>query len=255
MIYKVAWFLPDRQTDTNQWPIDPSERPASHGGAGYMITLGQAEIDLIKRVNSDDPAYPWERKKQWCCHEEPGYLYVGNPDAESGWRWPMIVMGSGGVKQEKYNVVNVLDAKRGKRKIESIPVLDNYDHLSPRTHPHLFHRVIVTNPRGDWDSPVGVFWMPLFSPYGRKHPKGELTGSWIRSAYVGEPVGPVDVEPPPATHKVIVLRRTVLRQGPSDGTAKLSTANTGEVMTILEVRNGWGLTVRGWLNLEDAKSV
>ncbi len=254
MIYKVAWFLPDKQTDTNQWPIDPSSRPAAHGGASYMITLGAAEIDLIKRVNSDDPAYPWERKKQWCCHEEPGYLYVGNPDAESGWRWPMIVMGSGGVRREKYNVVNVLDAKRGKRKIETIPVLDNYGNLSPQTHPHLFHRVIVTNKTGDWDTPVGIFWMPLFSAIGRQHPRGELTGAWIRSAYVGDIFTAQPPEPPvepPALNTVIALRRTVLRQGPSESTAKMSVANTGDKFTILENRNGWGLTVRGWINLDD----
>jgi len=251
MLYRVAWFMPDDNPDTNQWPIDPSSRPAAHGGAGYMITLGALEIDLIRRVNSSDPDFTWERKKQWACHENAGYLYVGNKDGNS-WKWPMVIMGSGGINKQKYNVVDVTTSERGKRKINAIPVLMSYDHLSPETHPHLFHRVITTNNSGDWDTPVGVFYMPLFSAQGRRHPRGELTGAWIRSAYVGDALDTPPVDPP-SENQVIVIRRTVLRQGPSAGTNKLGVAKAGEVLIVLQTVNGWGLTTRGYVNLQDTK--
>ena len=252
-LYKIARFYPDNQSDTNQEPIDPSSRPASHGGAAYQIKLGQAEIDLIKRVNPGNAEHTAEQVWKWACHEEAGFLYVGDWHT-APWKWPMVIMGSGEVK---VNIVNVIGSERGKRKIETIPALANYDHLSPQTHPHLFHRVVVTNRTGDWDSPVGIFWMPLFSAIGRPHPRGELTGAWIRSAYVGDvftgqPPEP-PVEPPPATNVVIVLRRTVLRQGPSEASRKMDVAFTGDKFTIIEVRNGWGLTVKGWIDLDDTK--
>lgn len=252
-LYKVAGFLPDNQNDTNQWPIDPSSRPASHGGAAYQIKLGQAEIDLIKRVNPGNAEHSAEQAWKWACHEGAGFLYIGNWRS-APWKWPMVIMGSGA---DKVNIVNVIGSERGKRRIEMIPVLANYDHLSPQNHPHLFHRVVVTNRTGDWDSPVGIFWVPLFSAVGRPHPRGELTGAWIRSAYVGDvftgqPPEP-PVETPPALNTVIALRRTVLRQGPSESKSKMSVANTGDKFTILEIRNGWGLTVRGWISLDDTR--
>lgn len=252
-LYKVARFLPDGQSDTNQWPIDPSSRPASHGGAAYQIKLGQAEIDLIKRVNPGNAENSAEQVWKWACHEEAGFLYIGNWRS-APWKWPMVIMGSGEVK---INIVNIIGSERGKRKIEMIPVLANYDHLSPQTHPHLFHRVVVTNRTGDWDSPVGIFWMPLFSAQGRAHPKGELTGAWIRSAYVGDvfteqPPEP-PVEPPSQFKTVVAKRRTPYRQRPSAGSPSMGVvllANKSDLAFEFSP-SGWAHCAKGWLDPQD----
>ena len=257
---KIAIFPNDGNPDTNQWPINPSSRVSAPGGAQYPITIGAAEIELIKRENPFDGIYTADEKIQWAVRNQVGGIYYtpiyNDPPP---WDWPAVIMGS--KSNTEYNQVKTFESEKGKTRIDTIPKLDTYDSISRISHPWLFHRVWVTNRNGCYDSPKGVFWMPLFDAFNRRHPIGELTGMWIKNEYLGSEVSggvtpPPPPPPPPQTgYKVMAIRRTVLRQQPKKTSAKIDpVATIGEVFNTYDEVMGWGYTgERGWILLTDTK--
>ena len=257
-IRKVAIFPIDNNPDTNQWPIDPTEALFSHGGAEFTQALGPAEIELIKRVNSGD-VVPVEQKIKWAVRNIVGGIYYAK-EQQNGvdlppWWWASVIMGSG---VNKTNYVNTLEYAKGKARIETIPLLADYSAYSVETHRHLFHRIFVTNKSGCWDSPAGLFWMPLFDGRWRKLPALKYTGMWVKTSYLGAEVTsipPIEppTEPPPETNSLyIVLRRTVIRQRPNGNAPKVGLAFVGEVYAIDPIGN-WGKTSRGYINMDDVR--
>ena len=251
MLRKVAIFPDDSNPDTNQWPIDPTEKAASHGGAEFPVKLETPEIDLIKRVNPDNTA----EKLKWAVRNIVGGIYYAKEQGQSGedlppWYWAAVIMGSGPT-QDKTNIVNVLETWRGKSRIETIPLRDNYDMYSPQTHPHLFHRILVTNRRGCFDSPAGLFWMPLFEGKYRKRAALVYTGMWVRNIYLG---GEVDGTPPPVVNTATVLRRTVIRQLPTAASAKIDVLQAGARIEYIAVLGDWLQTSRGYVYRADTNA-
>lgn len=254
---KVAVFPNDNNPDTNQWPIDPNQRKATHGGANYPIGLGPAEIELIRRENPSDGTYSTDDKIQWAVRNIRGGIYYSAfPGDLAPWDWAAVIMGSKSTTE--YNSVMVLRSDKGKSEIAAIPVLPDYSSITRALFPWLFHRVWVTNRQGCFDSPKGVFWMPLFHAQGRPHPRGELTGMWIKNEYLGgtaELIPPVEPpEPPALEYWVIAIRRTVLRQGPSANTNKMGVLMPADgPRKVLQRIGDWGLTVGGWVLIRDTK--
>lgn len=254
MLRKIAIFPNDNNPDTNQWPIDPMPNPASHGGAEFPIELRPPEIDLIKRVNSDDPTHTVDEKIKWAVRNIVGGIYYAKQQSQTGedlppWYWAAVIMGSGPTA-DKTNIVNVLEVYRGKSRIETIPIRDNYDGYSPRTHPHLFHRILVTNRRGCFDSPAGLFWMPLFEGKYRRKPALRYSGMWVKNAYLG---GLVETVEPPATTLAAAIRRTVIRQKPSADAAKNGVLQAGEAVTVIAIVGDWAQIPQGYVNRNDIK--
>jgi hypothetical protein len=171
--------------DTNQRNVYLTPSWNNDAGADWPITLGQKEKELIYRVN---PGEFWnsrwistEEKMQWACKVDTiGYLYMAEGSRASNWKWWFIVMASRVNYPAQVNVVNVLRYSGAWADIETIPVLDNYDHLNPETQPWLFPQVYATASL----TPKGHFCMPLFSPIGRPHPNTDITGTWIPTEYL-----------------------------------------------------------------------
>lgn len=250
------------QDDTDQIGLCWTPQAGNCSGVTNWIELGQAEIDLVRRLNPGDDIATAEEKIHWAVWERAGGIYYAEDRERAPWRWPSIVMGSKSAMLDECNQVNVLVIERGYYKIETIPSLPNYDHIGLETHPHLIHRVYVTNTRGvTYDTPKGPFYMPLFSPVGRRHAKGNVSGMWLRGKYVGVRIGNDDppVEPPPPADgfAVVTVRPTVLRQQPKSTSAKIDPrAGSGEAFFVREQVNGWGYTgPRGWVWLADVRKV
>ena len=245
------------QDDTDQIGLCWTPQLGNCSGVTNWIELGEAEIELVKRLNPPSGGFSTEEKIQWAVWERAGGIYFAEDRKKAPWRWPSIVMGSKSAKDGEYNTVNVYFGQKGYLKIETIPVMASYEHITLESHPHLVHRVFVTNARGiTYDTPKGMFFMPLFSPEGRRHAKGNVSGMWLRERYAGEavlaPVPPLGGATVNAL-KVVTLRRTVLRQGPRASSPKIDpVAMAGERMSVMEQVNGWGNTGRrGWVWMGD----
>ena len=255
------------QTDTDQIGLCWTPQAGNCSGVTNWIELGQKEIDLIKRLNPGDSIASAEEKIHWAVWERTGGIYFAEDRERAPWRWPSIVMGSKSSLPGEFNRIETLEIHKGYHRIATIPVLGSYAHISLATHPHLIHRVYVTNARGvTYDTPKGPFYMPLFSPEGRRHAKGNLSGMWLRGKYVGGEVAgedvppvdpPVDPPPPPAeNYEVIVIAaKTTLRQQPKATSSKIDpVGRRGERFTVVDVVNDWGLTGgRGWIWLADTR--
>ena len=244
------------QDDTDQIGLCWTPQLGNCSGVTNWIELGEAEIALVKRLNPSSGGFSTEEKIQWAVWERAGGLYFAEDRRKAPWRWPSIVMGSKSAKSGEYNSVHSLFVQKGYHKIETIPVLPNYDHITLESHPYLVHRVFVTNAKGiTYDTPKGIFFMPLFSPEGRRHAKGTVSGMWLRGPYVGDevesPVPPTGGQTVNAL-RVKTLRRTVLRQGPRAISPKLYVAMAGEPFGVVDQVNGWGDTgKRGWVWMGD----
>ena len=245
------------QNDTDQIGLCWTPQAGNCSGVTNWIELGEEEIALVKRLNPPSGGFSTEEKIQWAVWERAGGLYFAEDRRRAPWRWPSIVMGSKSAKAGEYNSVRSIFVQKGYHKIDVIPVLASYDHIALESHPYLVHRVFVTNTRGiTYDTPKGPFFMPLFSPEGRRHAKGMVSGMWLRGQYVGDEV---ETPAPPLAEgsvsglRVTVLRRTVLRQRPSMTSAKIDpVAQGGESLMVLEQVNGWGNTgKRGWVWMGD----
>lgn len=195
-LYKMLrlWDVegPNPQGDTDQ------------EGAGWTPTLGafsgvsnffflddQKERDLIERVNTGVDSIPWSAKLHWSVWSEAGGIYRAErrDDMFIPWKDTSLFMGSRSALPGEYNLINVLSIENGYLNTETIPILQSYDHLSPETHPWLFHRIYVTNTVGKtYETPAGIFYKPLFSPIGRRRAAGEITGFYCRPQYVGSKI-------------------------------------------------------------------
>jgi hypothetical protein len=254
------------QNDTDQIGLCWTPQVGNCSGVTNWIELGQPEIDLIKRLNPGDSVATLEEKIHWAVWERIGGLYYAADRTRPPWRWPSIVMGSKSDRAGEFNQVNVLAVERGYHKIETIPILPNYDHIRLATHPHLIHRVYVTNVRGiTYDTPKGAFYMPIFSPINRRHARGNVSGMWLRGKYVGDIVTTVEpppveppAEPPPFVYPyaIEVLRRSVVRQRPNASSAKIEpVAEPGWLCLVYAEINGWGDIGGGqkWIWLQDTR--
>lgn len=258
------------QDDSDQVGVCWTPNLGNCSGVTNWIELEQPEINLIKRLNPGDSIATLEEKIHWAVWERAGGIYYAVDRDRSPWRWPSIVMGSKSELAGEFNQVNVLLVEKGYHKIETIPVLPNYDHISLATHPHLIHRVYVTNTRGiTYDTPKGPFYMPLFSPINRRHAKGNISGMWLRGKHVGDVVTGTEippeeppVEPPPPAafpYQVMVMRRSVVRQQPRPNGNKLDpVAQPGWICAVVAEVNGWG-DIGGngqkWILLADTRKV
>ena len=248
------------QNDTDQIGLCWTPQAGNCSGVTNWIELGPVEIELVKRLNPPSGGFTTEQKIQWAVWERAGGIYFAEDRTRSPWRWPSIVMGSKSFVDGQYNSVCVLEDNGGYSRIETIPVLASYDHITLESHPHLIHRVYVTNAKGiTYDTPKGPFFMPLFSPEGRRHAKGNISGMWLRNKYtawvVENPVPPLDMTKADGM-AVIATKRTVLRQGPRETAPKIDpAAQPGERFVVSDQVNGWGYTGRrrGWILLADTR--
>lgn len=269
MLKRLFDVQDEDQDDTDQIGLCWTAQAGNCSGVSNWIELGQKEIDLIKRLNPGDAIASAEEKIHWAVWERAGGIYYAEDRERAPWRWPSIVMGSKSSLPGEFNRVSTIEIRKGYHRIETIPVLGSYAHISLATHPHLIHRVWVTNSKGiTYDTPKGPFYMPLFSPEGRRHAKGNISGMWLRGQYVAGEVGdvppvvdppvepPVEPPPPPAgTFEVIVtVPKTPLRQAPKSNSAKMHTGRRGDRFEVSDVVNDWGYTgLLGWIWLADTR--
>lgn len=244
------------QNDTDQIGLCWTPQAGNCSGVTNWIELGEAEIELIKRLNPPSGGFSTEEKIQWAVWERAGGIYYAVDRKKAPWRWPSIVMGSKSAKSGEYNSVHSLFVQKGYHKIETIPSMPNYDHITLESHPYLIHRVFVTNTKAiTYDTPKGIFFMPLFSPEGRRHAKGTVSGMWLRGQYTGwvvdPPMPPIGGQTVNAL-QVKTLRRTVLRQGPRETASQTHVAQRGETFYVTDQIRNWGYTGRlGWVWMAD----
>jgi hypothetical protein len=183
---------PNNQGDTDQIGVCWTQNAGNCSGIQNFFWLDdQRERELVRRVNTGIDAIPWTEKLHWAVWDKAGGIYRADQrnDMTIPWKDTSLVMGSRSALAGEYNQVSVLQAVGGYTDIETIPVLDSYDHLSVATHPWLFHRVYVTNAIGKtFETPHGIFYKPLFSPIGRRRAAGDITGFWVRNQFLGESI-------------------------------------------------------------------
>jgi hypothetical protein len=180
------------QGDTDQIGVCWTQNAGNCSGIQNFFWLDdQRERELVRRVNTGIDAIPWTEKLHWAVWDKAGGIYRADQrnDMTIPWKDTSLVMGSRSALAGEYNQVSVLQTAGGYTDIETIPVLDSYDHLSVATHPWLFHRIYVTNAIGKtFETPHGIFYKPLFSPIGRRRAAGDITGFWVRNQFLGESI-------------------------------------------------------------------
>lgn len=181
---------PNTQGDTDQIGCCWTRQDGNCSGVSNFFWLdNQKERDLIRRVNTGIDGVSWEAKLHWAVWDKAGGIYRADTRDNMliPWKDTSLVFGSKSSANGEYNSVKVLSNVSGYTDIETIPVLDNYDHLSVETHPWLFHRIYVTNYIGKtYDAPKGIFYKPLFSPVGRRRAAGNVDGYFVREQFLGE---------------------------------------------------------------------
>ena len=181
---------PNKQGDTDQIGCCWTRNAGNCSGVANSFWLNDPkERELIRRVNTGIDAISWEKKLHWAVWSTAGGLYRADQRdrMDLPWKDTSLVMGSRSALPGEFNQVRVLRSLEGYTDIETIPVLDSYDHLSVATHPWLFHRVYVTNFIGKtYDTPQGIFYKPLFSPIGRQRATGDIDGFWVRERFLGD---------------------------------------------------------------------
>lgn len=253
------------QNDTDQFGLCWTPQAGNCSGVTNWIELGDAEKELWRRVNTGIDSFSITEKEKYAVRNIPGGIFYAIGNDSSPWRWPSIGIGSKSFLDGEYNRVNIIDFHKGFYNIETIPVLTSYDHLSVETHPHLFLRTYATNKLGKtYDTKAGIVYQPIWSPSGRNHAKGNITGMWAKAKYIGEKIGDIVLPPPPPPDEdtfpynvVVRVSKTVLRQKPNISSSKIdSPALKGQTFTISEEINGWGYTgKRGWIILSDTNRV
>lgn len=148
--------------DLNQTGI--CRAPNDCSGAGYMITLNPADLALLWKINGitspDDPKWRWACRVGW--FGAPYYKATETSPVQ----WPYVAICSA-IDGSKINTVHVTGFDRGFYTLDLIPA--NFDpNINPENNRDWFHRCIAQSS----DTPQGIFWMPLFSPVGRKHSVG-----------------------------------------------------------------------------------
>jgi hypothetical protein len=181
---------PNPQGDTDQEGVCWTRQAGNCSGVQNFYWLDDPrERELIRRVNTGIDDIPWDEKLHWAVWDVAGGLYRAEQRMRMDipWKDTSLVMGSKSALAGEYNQVRVLSDIDGYTDIETIPVLNSYDHLSVATHPHLFHRVYVTNLKGvTYDTPHGIFYKPLFDPRGRRRAAGNITGFYVRNRFLGD---------------------------------------------------------------------